>query len=124
MAVDALSSEPRSAQNSLFNRELTGNFVDFEAPCTIQAGNTPVNTVTCREIPHSKNRELFGDNGAVSGNIFGEQGFFGLLWQHSDRRKALHGIRKFLNQLDQQGRLRIGFGAALFPIFQRPHVGT
>src|SRR5450830_1188567 len=39
-------------------------------------------------------------------------------------RQALHGFRVLLDQPDQRGGLGIGFGPALFPVFQGPGVGA
>jgi hypothetical protein len=73
LAVDAVSSEPRSDPNSLLNRELTGNFLDFGlsgaklAPISIDLISVS------EQIPYSKEQGIIS---ADQGTYWFEQGIY------------------------------------------------
>jgi hypothetical protein len=73
VAVDAVSSEPSSDPNSLLNRELTGNFLDFSPFGAESASIGPDFTGASETIPYS------GEQGIISsyqGIVRREQGLF------------------------------------------------
>ena len=73
MAVDAVSSEPSSDPNSLLNRELTGNFLDFGSSGAELASIGPDFISVSEQIPYSKEQGIIS---ADQGNYWCEQGIY------------------------------------------------
>ena len=73
MAVDAVSSEPSSDPNSLLNRELTGNFLDFGSSGAELASIGPDFISVSEQIPYSEEQGIIS---TYQGSNWHEQGIF------------------------------------------------